>query len=82
MDGLLALIGIAAGIPMLLIGYIWLLVASKKFGAIWVFANLLVLPVIALFLIDWNKSWPALRSPLIVAIIGFILVSMTTGMVN
>lgn len=77
MQDLIALIAFVSGIPMLLIGYIWLLVRSKKFGAMWVVANLIVVPVVALFVIDWNKAWPALRVPLILTVIGFAMVMYT-----
>lgn len=77
MHELFALIAFVAGVPMVLIGYIWFLVVSKKFGVMWMLANILVVPVIGLLIMDWNKAWPRVRWPLIVMIIGLFLVMYT-----
>ena len=77
MNELLALIAFVAGIPMLLVGYIWLLVASKPFGGVWVLANLFILPVLGLFVIDWHKTWPKLGTPLILTVVGIALIVYT-----
>ena len=73
MDDLYALIAFAAGIPMILIGYIWCLVVSKQFSTGWMVANLFVLPLLAFAFMHWSK----VRLPFIILVVGIVLVQVT-----
>jgi len=77
MNDLFALIAFVTGVPMMFIGYIWLLVASKKFGIMWMLADLLIFPVAGLILIHGRKAWTEIRLPLIILLIGIALIVIT-----
>jgi hypothetical protein len=77
MQDLIALLAFVAGVPMIVIGYIWVLVVSKQVSSGWLLANLFVIPILGFIMMHWHK----VKVPFLILFTGIVLVFITIELV-